>query len=64
MFIEYNPNPKRKSVGDCVIRALTKNVEVWKNCCETVTVRNISDQPIQVQNANIPFSRPDLQITY
>ena len=40
------------------------NVEVWKNCCETVTVRNISDQPIQVQNANILFSRPDLQITY
>lgn len=24
MFIEYNPNPKRKSVGDCVVRALTK----------------------------------------
>lgn len=40
------------------------NIDVWKNCCETVTVRNISDQPIQVQNANILFSRPDLAITY
>lgn len=40
------------------------NIDVWKNCCETITVRNISDQPIQVQNANILFSRPDLAITY
>ena len=40
------------------------NVEVWRNCCETVTIRNTSDQPIQVQNANILFSRPDLQVTY
>lgn len=40
------------------------NVDVWRNCCETVSVRNISDQPIQVQNANIIFSRPDLAITY
>lgn len=36
------------------------NVEVWNGCCETVTVRNTSNQPIQVQNANIIFSRPDL----
>lgn len=40
------------------------NVEVWNGCCETVAVRNTSDQPIQVQNANIIFSRPDLAITY
>ena len=40
------------------------NVQVWKNCnCETVSIRNISDQPILVQNANIIFSRPDLNIT-
>ena len=36
------------------------NAEIWRNCCETVTVRNISDQPILVQNANIIFSRPDM----
>ena len=36
------------------------NAEIWKGCCETVTVRNVSDQPILVQNANIIFSRPDM----
>jgi len=37
------------------------NVPIWRGCCETVTVRNTSDQPIQVQNANIIFSRPDIR---
>jgi len=27
MYIEYNPNPLRKSVGDCVIRAITRVLE-------------------------------------
>lgn len=36
------------------------NVDVWRGCCETVTIKNISEQPIQVQNANIIFARPDL----
>ena len=40
------------------------NVDIFRGCCETVTVRNTSDQPIQVQNANIIFSRPDLLVTY
>lgn len=39
------------------------NVEMWRGCCETVTIRNISEQPILVQNANIIFSRPDLAVT-
>lgn len=39
------------------------NVPVWRGCCETVSVKNISDQPILVQNANIIFSRPDLNVT-
>ena len=34
---------------------------IWMGCCETVSVRNTSDQPIQVQNANIIIRRPDLQ---
>ena len=37
---------------------------VWRGCCQTLTVRNISDQPIFVQNANIIFSRPDMNVTY
>ncbi len=39
------------------------NAQIWKGCCESVSVRNTSDQPILVQNANIIFSRPDLNIT-
>lgn len=40
------------------------NADVWKGCCETITIRNTSSQPIQVQNANVIFSRPDLAVTY
>lgn len=39
------------------------NVPIWKGCCESVAVRNTSDIPILVQNANIVFSRPDLAVT-
>lgn len=33
------------------------NVQIWANCCETVSVRNTSDQPITVENANITIVR-------
>lgn len=36
------------------------NVQIWNGCCETLAIRNLSDQPIQVQNANIIFARPDM----
>lgn len=39
------------------------NAQIWAGCCETITVRNTSDQPILVQNANIIFSRPDLAVS-
>lgn len=29
----------------------------WANCCETIAVRNTSNQPILVQNANIVITR-------
>lgn len=45
-----------------VSRAIT--VDIWNGCCESVSIRNTSDQPILVQNANILFSRPDLAVTY
>ncbi len=34
------------------------NVPILANCCQPVSVRNISSQPILVQNANIIISRP------
>ena len=40
------------------------NVDVWNGCCETIAIRNTSDQPVQVQNANLIISRPDLNMTY
>ena len=33
--------------------------QIWAGCCETLSVRNVSDQPILVRNANIIFSRSD-----
>lgn len=52
------------AVGDAFNVARTVNVQVWNGCCETVTVTNTSDQAIQVSDANILFSRPDLAVTY
>ncbi len=39
------------------------NAQIWRGCCETISVRNTSDQPILVQNANIIITRPDLVVT-
>lgn len=39
------------------------NVDVWNGCCETLTVRNTSAIPIQVVNANMIVTRPDLAVT-
>ena len=32
------------------------NAQIWAGCCETITIRNTSAQPILVQNANVIFS--------
>lgn len=39
------------------------SAEIWRGCCETVTVMNTSDQPINIQNASIDIDRPDLNLT-
>ena len=33
------------------------NAQVWRGCCETVSVRNTSSIPILVNSANIMFAR-------
>lgn len=33
------------------------NVQIWNNCCETVSIRNTSAIPILVQNANLIVAR-------
>lgn len=40
------------------------NIQIWRGCCQTLTVTNTSDIPINVQNPNIIFGRPDLSVTY
>lgn len=40
------------------------DIEIWRNCCQTFSIRNTSDQPILVQYASLDFNRPDLAITY
>lgn len=40
------------------------NAQIWNGCCESVAIRNTSDIPILVQNANVIFSRPDLALSY
>ena len=49
------------AVGEFFNVSRAINVPVWRGCCETVSVRNTSDQPILVENANIIFNRPDLR---
>lgn len=39
------------------------NLQVWSNCCETVSVRNVSSQPIQIGNPIIDITRPDLVVS-
>jgi len=41
----------------------TINAEIWRGCCESVTVKNVGTQPILVSEASIVISRPDLYIT-
>lgn len=39
------------------------NAQVDRGCCQTLSIRNTSDIPILVQNANVIFSRPDLTVS-
>ena len=38
------------------------NVAVWHGCCQTFSIRNTSDQPIQVSAANVIFEKPTLAV--
>ncbi len=39
------------------------NIDVFRNCCETIAVRNTSEIPILMQDANIIITRPDLYVS-
>lgn len=40
------------------------DADILTGCCQSVAVRNTSDQPIVMDNAVIVISRPDLAVTY
>ena len=44
--------------------SVAKVVEIYAGCCETVSIVNISAEAIEMQNANVVISRPDLYMTY
>lgn len=33
------------------------SVGIWSGCCQTVTIRNVSDQPILVKNTNVGINK-------
>lgn len=39
------------------------NIDVFRGCCENMTIRNTSDIPILMQNAIIMITRPDLVVS-
>lgn len=48
MFVEFNPNPVGRRVGDCAIRALAKALDVsWEDAYVMATVNgfNMGDMP-------------------
>jgi hypothetical protein len=49
------------ALGEYFYVGRAKEVGIFLNCCQTITIRNTSDQPILVQNATLRITRPDLQ---
>lgn len=45
------------AVGEFFNVSRAIDADVWAGCCETVTIRNLSSQPIQMQNATIEINR-------
>jgi hypothetical protein len=39
------------------------SADIWKGCCESVTIRNLSNIPILAQNTSVDITRPDLNVT-
>ena len=52
------------ATGDFFNVSRAINLAIWNNCCESVSIRNTSNQPITVSAANVIFNRPDLAVTY
>ncbi len=51
MFIQFNPNPKRKLVGDCVIRAIAKATgKSWEDVYMDVVLQGFTMKDMPSSN--------------
>lgn len=51
MFVYYNPNPLGKSVGDCVIRAISKaTVQTWDDVYIQISLQGFKDKNMPSAN--------------
>ena len=60
-YVNFGANiavPTGGTVGEISVA-----VPVWRGCCETVSIRNLGDQPILVDSPVVSISRPDLAVT-
>lgn len=48
------------ALGEFFNVSRSKEIDIFSNCCQTITIRNTSDQPILVQEATLRITRPDL----
>ena len=51
------------AVGDYFNVARNLTVDVFNGCCQSIAIQNTSDQAIDMQNALIRITRPDLDVT-
>lgn len=52
MYVYYNPNPERNHVGDCVIRALTKALDMsWDDAYITLMVHAYKQKDMPSSNS-------------
>lgn len=51
MYVEFNPNPCKRSTGDCVIRAISKILGItWKQAYIKLTAQGLEDCDIISSN--------------
>lgn len=51
-FIYYNPNPERKTVGDCTVRAISKILNVpWEDAYLGICVAGLFSHDVPSSNA-------------
>lgn len=51
------------AVGEFFNISRAIDVDIWNGCCETLSIRNTSDIPIEVQNGSLKIDRADLYVT-